>query len=295
MDVLVTGGDGFIGRHLCDELAERGHQVTALSRDPDTSVFEADIETVMGDITAYDSIESAFEGQDAVVNLVALSPLFQPSDGDDQHLTVHLVGTENAVRAAEEHGVERFVQMSALGADPEGATAYIRAKGRAEEVVERSTLDGTIFRPSVIFGDGGEFISFTKKLTPPYLAPLPRGGRTRFQPIWVGDIVSMLADALEEDSHAGETYDIGGPAVLTLADVAKLAHSAEGRSVSVIPVPMELTKLGMALAGPVPFVPFGPDQARSLEMDNTVEDNDIVAFGRTESDLTTLGSYLGVA
>lgn len=293
MDVLVTGGDGFIGRYLCDELAERGHRVTALSRDPDSSVFSADVETAVGDITAYDSIEDAFEGQDAVVNLVALSPLFQPSGGKT-HEGIHLQGTENAVRAAETHDVGRFVQMSALGADPEGPTAYIRAKGEAETVVEKSELDWTIFRPSVVFGDGGEFVPFTKKLTPPYLAPLPRGGRTRFQPIWVGDLVPMLASAVEDDEHVGETYEVGGPAALTLADVAKLAYRAEGKSVSVLPVPMALTKVGMAAAGPVPFVPFGPDQARSLEMDNTVVANDVTAFGRDESDLQTLASYLGV-
>ncbi|RJT04349.1 complex I NDUFA9 subunit family protein [Halococcus sp. IIIV-5B] len=293
MDVLVTGGGGFIGRYLCDELVERGHEVTALSRDPDPSIFDADVDTAVGDVTAYDSIEGAFEGRDVVVNLVALSPLFQPP-GDKSHEGVHLRGTENAVRAAEAHDVPRFVQQSALGADPNGATAYIRAKGRAEDVVRESALDWTIFRPSVVFGDGGEFVSFTKKVTPPYLAPLPRGGRTRFQPIWVGDLVPMLADAVDDDSHVGETYDIGGPAALTLADVAKLAYRAEGKPISVVPVPMGLTKVGMAAIGPVPFVPFGPDQARSLEMDNVVTHNDIDAFGRSESDLTTLASYLGV-
>jgi uncharacterized protein YbjT (DUF2867 family) len=291
MDVLVTGGDGFIGRNLCDELAERGHWVTALSRDPDSSVFTEDVETAVGDVTAYDSIEGAFEDQDCVVNLVALSPLFQPAGGTS-HEGIHLGGTENAVRAAEEHDVSRFVQMSALGADPDGATAYIRAKGRAEEVVRNSSLDWTMFRPSVVFGDSGEFISFTKQVTPPYLAPLPRGGQTRFQPIWVGDLVSILADGVEEDEHIGDTDEIGGPAVLTLADVATLAYRAEGKSVSVVPVPMGLTKLGMTAIGPVPFIPFGPDQARSLEMDNVVEQNDITAFGRTESDLTTLAEYL---
>lgn len=293
MDVLVTGGGGFIGRYLCDELVERGHEVTALSRDPDPSIFDEDVDTAVGDVTAYDSIEGAFEGRDVVVNLVALSPLFQPP-GDKSHEGVHLRGTENAVRAAEAHDVPRFVQQSALGADPNGATAYIRAKGRAEDVVRESALDWTIFRPSVVFGDGGEFVSFTKKVTPPYLAPLPRGGRTRFQPIWVGDLVPMLADAVEDDSHVGETYEIGGPAALMLADVAKLAYRAEGKPVSVVPVPMGLTKVGMAAIGPVPFVPFGPDQARSLEMDNVVTHNDIDAFGRSESDLTTLASYLGV-
>jgi uncharacterized protein YbjT (DUF2867 family) len=292
MDVLVTGGDGFVGRNLCDELAGRGHDVTALSRDPDPSVFGEDVSTAVGDVTAYDSIAEQFEGRDAVVNLVALSPLFQPPGGTS-HREVHLGGTENAVRAAEEHDVSRFVQMSALGADPNGETAYIRAKGRAEEIISDSGLDWTIFRPSVVFGDGGEFVPFTKKVTPPYLAPLPRGGRTRFQPIWVGDLVPMLADGLD-DEHISETYELGGPAVLTLADVAKLAYRAEGKPVSVLPVPMGLTKLGMSAVGPVPFVPFGPDQARSLEMDNTLADNDIGAFGRSESDLTTLASYLGI-
>jgi NADH dehydrogenase len=291
MDVLVTGGDGFVGRNLCDELANRGHSVTALSRDPDPSVFDENVTTAVGDVTAYDSMVDTFEGRDAVVNLVALSPLFQPPRGTS-HREVHLGGTENAVRAAEEHDVKRFVQMSALGADPDGATAYIRTKGRAETVVRNSTLDWTIFRPSVVFGDGGEFVSFTKKVTPPYLAPLPRGGRTRFQPIWIGDLTPMLADGLDGE-HIGETYELGGPAVLTLADVAKLAYRAEGKPISVLPVPMGLTKLGMSAIGPVPGVPFGPDQARSLEMDNTLTENDVGAFGYGESDLTTLASYLG--
>ena len=292
MDVLVTGGDGFVGRYLCDELAERGHSVTALSRDPDPSVFDENVTTAVGDVTAYDSIVDTFAGHDAVVNLVALSPLFQPPSGTS-HREVHLHGTENAVRAAEEHSIKRFVQMSALGADSDGETAYIRTKGRAEGVVKDSDLDWTIFRPSVVFGDGGEFVSFTKKVTPPYLAPLPRGGRTRFQPIWVGDLAPMLADGLD-DEHTGETYELGGPAVLTLADVAKLAYRAEGKPVSVLPVPMGLTKLGMSAVGPLPVIPFGPDQARSLEMDNVVQQNDIGAFGRGESDLTTLASYLDV-
>src|SRR5699024_9711440 len=273
MDVLVTGGDAFVGRSLGDELPERGHDVTALSRDPDPTVFEEDVSTAVGDVTAYDSMVEQFDGRDAVVNLVALSPLFQPPSGTS-HREVHLHGTENAVRAAEEHSVERFVQMSALGADPDGDTAYIRTKGRAEGVVRDSSLDWTIFRPSVVFGDGGEFVSFTKKVTPPYLAPLPRGGRTRFQPIWIGDLASMLADGLD-DEHVGETYELGGPAVLTLADVAKLAYRAEGKPVSVLPVPMGLTKLGMSAIGPVPMIPFGPDQARLLEMDNVVDENDI--------------------
>ncbi|MEF8791895.1 MAG: NAD(P)H-binding protein, partial [Haloarculaceae archaeon] len=199
MNVLVVGGTGFVGAHLCRELAERGHHVTALSRDPDEAAVPLPpaVDRVAGDATAYDSIEGAFEGQDAVVYLVALSPLFKPSGGYERHYDVHLGGTENAVRAAKEHGVEKYVQMSALGADPDADTAYIRSKGEADRVVRESGLDWTIFQPSVIFGEGDEFVGFTKLLAPPYFTPLPGGGKSEFQPIWIGDLVQMFAMAVE--------------------------------------------------------------------------------------------------
>ncbi|WP_323190921.1 complex I NDUFA9 subunit family protein [Halostella sp. PRR32] len=293
MKILVTGGTGFIGEKLCRELDDRGHDVTALARSPDEADLPETVELAMGDVTAYDSIEGAFTDQDAVVNLVALSPLFKPKGGAT-HESVHLGGTENVVRAAEDHGVGRLVQMSALGADPDGPTAYIRAKGKAETVVKDSDLDWTIIRPSVVFGEGGEFVSFTKKLTPPYLAPLPGGGKSRFQPIWVGDMVPILADAVEDESHVGETYEIGGPEVLTLADVAKRARRAAGQSVTVVPVPMALAGVGLTVAGAIPGFPMGADQYRSLKFDNTTNDNGVDAFGRDEASLTTLSSYLGL-
>ena len=292
MRILVTGGTGFIGRNLVQELDDRDHDVTALARDPGSADLPDGVETAMGDVTAYESMEDAFADQDVVVNLVALSPLFEPAGGLS-HMSVHLRGTQNVVKAAEAHDVGKIIQMSALGADPSGPTSYLRAKGQAEEVVKNANSRWTVFRPSVVFGDGGEFVSFTKKLTPPYLAPLPGGGKTRFQPIWVGDLVPMLADAVEE-RHDGETYEIGGPEVLTLADVAKLARRAEGQSVTVVPVPMSLAGAGLKVAGALPGVPMGADQFRSLELDNTVTDNDVESFGVAPEDLKTLREYLGV-
>jgi len=294
MRVLVVGGTGFVGTALCRELDDRGHTVTAMSRSPDDENLPSGVEPVMGDVTAYDSIEGAFEGKDVVVNLVALSPLFRPDGGYDKHFEVHLGGTENVVKAAEEHGVGRLVQMSALGADPDGDTAYIASKGQAERVVWESSLDYVVVRPSVIFGDGGEFVSFTKRLAPRPAAPLPGGGDTRFQPIWLGDVVPMLADAAEGDEHVGETYELGGPEVLTLADVAEMAHRADGHSFTALPLPMALADIGLGLLGAVGG-PMGRDQARSLRLDNTTDDNDIAAFGVDAADLTTLGSYLGLA
>ncbi|ADQ66243.1 nucleoside-diphosphate sugar epimerase [Halogeometricum borinquense DSM 11551] len=292
MKVLVVGGSGFVGTNLCRELKERGHEVTALSRSPSSDELPKGVNKTMGNVTVYDSIKDAFEGMDAVYNLVALSPLFKPSGGNEMHDKVHRHGTENVVRAAEKHEVDRFVQMSALGADPDGPTAYIRAKGEAEQIVTESVLDWTIFRPSVIFGDGGEFVSFTKLLAPPYVSALPGGGKTRFQPLYVDDVVGMMADAIEDDAHIGERYEIGGPDKLTLAEIAKMIHKSNGRSTTIVPIPMGLAKVGLTIGGAIPGVPMGTDQYRSLKFDNVTDDNDIEAFGYGTGELTTLRAYL---
>jgi len=292
MRILVTGGSGFVGRHLCRELKSRGHSVTALSRRPSEGDLPGGVEKAMGDVTAYDSLIEPMRGMDAVVNLVALSPLFKPTGGDEMHDRIHRQGTENVVDAAEEMGVEKIVQMSALGADPNGPTAYIRAKGEAEEIVKSSSLRYVIFRPSVIFGEGGEFVPFTKKLAPPYLTPLPGGGKTRFQPIWIGDLTPMLADAIEDDTYDGGIYEIGGPEKRTLAEIARLVHGSEGRPTTVVPVPMALAKVGLTVLGSLPGAPMGADQYRSLQFDNTTAHNDVEAFDATEADLQTLGEYL---
>lgn len=292
MNVLVTGGTGFVGTHLCRELDDSGHDVTALSRSPNDTDLPESVSVVGGDVTEPDTLTEPMVDQDVVVNLVALSPLFKPKGGNEMHDRVHRHGTQNVVDAAEEADVEAIVQMSALGADPEGATAYVRAKGRAETVVRESDLEWTIVRPSVIFGDGGEFVRFTHKLTTPYVTALPSGGSTRFQPIWIGDLAPMLADAVEDDRHRGQTYDVGGPDVLTLGDIARLVYRSEGRSLSIVPVPMSLAEIGMRLADPISFVPFGVDQYRSLRFDNTTAENDVTAFDVAEADLRTLKAYL---
>jgi len=300
MNVLVVGGSGFVGTNLSRELAERGHDVTALSRTPEDGDVPEGVATYAGDVTDYDSIAGAFEGQDAVVYLVALPPMLRPDGGSEMHDKVHRVGTENCLRAAEEHGVERYVQMSAYSADPDAGTHYLRAKGRADEAVRDSDLDWVIFRPSILFGDGDEFQAFVKRLkrwfapgVPVY--PLPGGGTTStFQPIWIGDFAPMVADAVEDDEHVGQTYTIGGPAVLTLREVTELVFESEGKSITIVPLPMGLAKVGLGVMGSL-GLPLGSDQYRGLNFDNVPPDNDIDAFGVSESGLTTFREYLGVS
>ncbi len=292
MDILVAGGTGFIGSALCRELADREHDVTALARNPHASDLPENIEVVAGDVTDYETLPPVVEGQDVFVNLVALSPLYKPDGGNQMHDRVHRGGTENCVRAAEAAEVDQFVQLSGIHADPDAPTAYLRAKGRAEEIVQDSSLDWVILRPTVVFGEGGEFIPFTKKVAPPYLTPLPGGGRTRFHPIWLNDFTPMLADAADDNEHIGNIYELAGPEIYSLAEIARLVHQADGRSATIIPIPMPLAGIGMTIGGAIPGFPFGPDQYRSLQLDLVVEDNDIAAFGLTETDLTPLDEYL---
>lgn len=299
MKVLVAGGTGFIGRHLCRELADRDHEVTALARTPDKQGLPDEVTVAEGDVTDAETMRSAIAGHEAVVNLVSLSPLFEPPGGNERHDAIHRVGTQHCVQAAASADVDRFLQVSALGADPDGPTHYIRAKGAAETLVRNATVDWTIVRPSVVFGEGAEFLDFTKQLKrwfapglPFY--PLPGGGSTRFQPIHVAELVAMMAEMLDEEEHANEVYELGGPEVLTLREVTEMVYAAEEKDIRIVSLPMSLARVGLRVLGAVPGFPMGPDQYRSLQFDNTTTTNDIGVFGYSEDDLTTLGEFLGI-
>ncbi|MFC7019340.1 MULTISPECIES: complex I NDUFA9 subunit family protein [Haloarcula] len=299
MNVLVVGGTGFIGQYLCRELDERGHDVTALSRDPHDADLPTGVTRKTGDVTDYESIEGTFEDKDAAVFLPALTPLFKPEGGNEMHERVHLEGTKHCVQAAEAHGVDRYLQMSALGAAPHAATHYLRAKGKAEEVVRDSDLEWVIFQPSIVFGEGDEFVYFTKRLKQIFapgvpLYPLPGGGKkATFQLIWVEDLVPMLADALAGDEHVGETYEVGGPEVLTLREATELVFDAEGKPVTIVPLPMPLAKIGLPVLGALGF-PMGSDQYEGLDFVNAPATNDVDAFDVDPAEMKTFGSYLGV-
>jgi NADH dehydrogenase len=232
-------------------------------------------------------------GMEAVVHLVALSPLYQPTGGEGQHDTVTAQGTRNVVEAAEAADVDRLIYQSALGADESSEMAYLRAKGHAEAAVRDADLEWTIVRPSIIYGEEGEFLDFMELVTTPFVTALPGGGRTMsFQPIWIEEFTPLLADCIVEESHVGQRYEIGGAQQLTLADVTEAIYRARGQSVMIVPVPVALAQLGLTLADPLPFVPMGRGQAQAFRYENVTEENAVDAFGIEADDLTRLEAYL---
>lgn len=284
MDVFVAGGSGFVGRRLCEALDSRGHDVTAASRSPSASSLPRSVDTVAVDIVDGD-LERAVAGHDVVVNLVALPAHVQSTRSHD---VVHARGTQRLVSASETAGVDRFVQMSALGVDSGVETAYFDAKRSAEQSVRSSSLPWVIYRPSVVFGDGCRFLPFLRRLSAARIVPLPGGGRMRVQPLWVDDLVGMLAEGVTDPRHAGETYRLGGPARQTLAELVRLLRPGA----VVIPIPMAVAEVLARVGEAIPGVPLGRDQVRFQQHDNVAEPNDVTAFGIDTSELCSLAAYL---
>lgn len=285
MRVLVAGGDGCVGRALCRALTDRGHTVTAASRTPDPAVLPDGAATARLDVTEPD-LTDVVAGHDAVVNLVALPSHREPRGRG--HDAVHRGGTAHLVAAAEDAGVDRFVQLSALGVDEDVDTAYFRAKRAAEDVVRESALPWVIYRPSVVVGDGCAFLPFLRRLAAARVVPLPDGGALRIQPLWSRDLAGMLASGVEDEEHVEATYRLGGPERLALRDVVGLV-APEAR---IVALPPSLAAIGFGIADRLPGVPFGRDQLRVFALDNVVDDDDTAAFGVAEDDLRRLEDLL---
>ncbi len=273
--VTVFGGSGFIGRHLVQRLAQRGWRVRVAVRRPDSALFlkpmgdVGQITPVQANLRDDASVAAAVAGAGAAVNLVGI--LYE--SGKQSFEAVHHDGAKRAASAARAAGVERFVQMSALGADPGSPSQYARSKALGEQAVSRAFPGATIVRPSVVFGPEDDFFNRFAQLA--MFSPLlpvvgkPQSG-PRFQPIYVGDVAEAIARALENPATAGKTYELGGPAVMTLAEVlaAVLAWTGRKRIIAWLPTP--LVRLQAAVMELLPVPPLTRDQVKLLMADNVV-------------------------
>lgn len=250
--VLVLGGSGFVGRHVCEKLARRQLQVTVPTRRLRNAASVMTLPmlyAVEANIHDEATLRELVRQHDVVINLVAIL------QGSAQAFErAHVTLAEKIVRACAQTGVRRVVHVSALGADlrnPDGLPSnYLRSKSRAEQVLNQAGLDLTLIRPSVIFGAEDKFLNTFADLQQLFPVVPLAGANARFQPVWVEDVAQAVLACLD-DEHAhqsiGQIYEACGPEVFTLRELVQLAGrlsgANHGRGRPVIGLPDALARL----------------------------------------------------
>lgn len=271
--ITVFGGSGFIGRYLIRRLAVDGWVVRVAVRDPVGAAFLktcgslGQIVPMRCNVGDDELVAAAVQGADAVVNLVGI--LFE--SGRQRFEAVQAEAPARIARAARAAGVNTFVQMSALGADASSPSRYARSKAAGEAGVRREFPDAAIVRPSIVIGPEDEFFNrFAQMaLLLPGL-PLIGGGRTRFQPVYVGDVAEALHRCVSDPATRGKTYELGGPHIYTFRELMELMLKIVGRHRGLVPVPFALAELQGLVLQLLPNPPLTRDQVKLLRRDNVV-------------------------
>ncbi|WP_448585349.1 complex I NDUFA9 subunit family protein [Thermaurantiacus sp.] len=271
--VLILGGSGFVGRALVERLARRGARLRVAVRNRSRAMrlkVLADlgqIDVVAADITRPETLPPALAGADWAVNLVGI---LGPS-GRYSFEAVQAEGPGAFARAAAAAGVRALAHVSAIGADPASPSAYGRTKGEGEVAVRAAFPCAAILRPSLIFGEDDGFTNRFAALIAslplvPVIAPA-----TRFQPVFVGDVADAIIRSLErqQDGACGETFELGGPEVMTMRAINAWLAEATGNRKPLIDVPDFGARL-LAAFGSLPGAPLTRDQYRMLQADNVV-------------------------
>jgi uncharacterized protein YbjT (DUF2867 family) len=271
--ITIYGGSGFIGRHVVRALAKTGARMRVAVRRPDLAGHlqplggVGQINAVQANVRYPDSLLPAAAGADAVINLVGI---LVPR-GRQSFASVQDEGARHVAEAARAQGVREFVQMSAIGADPHAPSAYARTKAAGEAAVANLIPGAVILRPSVVFGPEDDFFNRFAALAQiaPAL-PLIGGGRTRLQPVFVGDVAKAVVASLTGQARAGAVYELGGPEILSLREVMRRVLAYTMRRRPLVPLPFWLAKLQGAVLQLLPNPPLTLDQVRMLQIDNVV-------------------------
>jgi uncharacterized protein YbjT (DUF2867 family) len=273
--VTIFGGSGFVGRYAVRALAKAGWRVRAASRRPDLAGHlqpmggVGQILPVQANLRFPDSIARAVEGADAVVNCVGILA----ATGSQTFAAVQAQGARAVAKASREAGAKHFVHVSAIGADGKSPSHYARSKAEGEAGVLEEFPTAIILRPSIVFGPEDEFFNrFAAMARMSPVLPLIGGGKTKFQPVYVGDVAAAIAAAVSGQGKAGATYELGGPEVLSFRDLLDRTLDYAGRTRGYLPLPFWAAKLQAMLTSPLPnsLRPVTLDQVRLLERDNVV-------------------------
>ncbi len=274
--VTVFGGGGFVGRHAVRALAKAGYRIRVAVRRPhlapEVKVMGdvGQIEVVQANLRNPASVAAAVAGSDAVINLVGI--LY--AAGRQTFSSVQAEGAATVAKAAAAAGVKRLVHVSAIGADAGSPSAYARSKAEGEAAVRAAFPGAVILRPSVVFGPEDEFFNrFAAMASVSPVLPLIGGGETKFQPVFVGDVAKAIVAASGRDDLAGQTFELGGPEVLSYRQVLEYVVKETGRARPLVPVPWPLAALigavGDVQSALIALPPvLTSDQVKLLRADN---------------------------
>ena len=297
--VLILGGTGFVGSHVCQKLALLPLRITLPTRRPENAKHLQSLPTVdvlQADVHDEAALARLLAGHDAVVNLVAIL------HGTEAAFNrVHVELPQKLARACQTTGVRRVVHVSALGAALDAPSMYQRSKARGEQVLNASmqadALDLTLLRPSVIFGAEDKFLNVFAKLQQIFpIIPLA-GADTRFQPVWVDDVAQAIVQCLQDPQTAGQTFDLCGPDVMTLRQLVEFSGKASGirhgQGRPVFGLPLALGRLQAALMSLAPGEPLmSRDNLDSMAVDNITDGRlpGLAALGITAASVEAVAS-----
>ena len=295
--VVVFGGSGFVGRHIVRRLAKDGFKLRAVMRRPNEALFlktagrTGQIELVQGNIRDEASVRAALEGASAVVNAVGI--LYET--GPQKFDAVQSAGAARLATLAAERGIDRFVQISAIGADAGSASAYARSKAEGEAAILAACPQAHILRPSIVVGPEDDFFNrFARMAQIAPALPLIGGGLTRYQPVGVFDVAQAVAACL---AHAPSgIYELGGPQIYTFRDLMELMLDKIGKRRLLVPLPFAAAGMLAQFTRVLPKPPLTPDQVILLRSDNVVGEDvpDLAALGIEATPIAALlDSYLG--
>lgn len=227
--ICVLGGSGFIGRHICYQLAARGCRVRVPARDRERAkqlILLPTVDVVTANVHDPADLSRVIAGTEAVINLVGV---LHDGRAAESFRQAHVELARKVVTACRQNGVRRLLHMSALNADVNGPSAYLRSKGEAEAIVRQAGLEVTLFRPSVVFGRDDTFLNLFARLLRWMPVMVLASPNARFQPVFVEDVAAAFVKSLEDLGSFGRSYDLCGPKVYTLRELVEFVGAATGR------------------------------------------------------------------
>jgi NADH dehydrogenase len=276
--VILLGGSGFIGKQLAFTLANRGCKVTIPCRRPHRNkalLVHPNIRVIEADVFNSDELDSLCQDQQAMINLIGI--LHQRKRNDFRRVHVDFIKT--LVSACTRNGIQRLLHLSALGANQAtGSSLYLRSKGEGENLLHtfgQKDLLVTSFQPSVVFGKQDHFINRFAgilKLSP-WMFPLACP-QSRFAPVYVGDLVEKIADAIDDKATHAQRYSVCGPEEFTLQQILELLVKAMGSSCRIIPLGNSLSMFQAMVLQYLPGKLFTLDNYRSLQTPSICENSE---------------------